>query len=128
MAVARSGVVSLDCADAKPLAEFWAAMLGGEIVFTSAAAAVVRTDWVAVSAIEVPAYQPPTWPEPDVPKQIHLDLAVADLQKAVVESERLGATLAPEQPAPEFRRVLFDPAGHPFCLTTQIPAEALSRF
>ena len=103
-------------------------MLGGEIVFTSAAAAVVRTDWVALSAIEVPAYQPPTWPEPDVPKQIHLDLAVADLETAVVESERLGATLAAEQPAPERRRVLLDPAGHPFCLTTQIPAEALSRF
>jgi len=128
MAVARSGVVSLDCGNAKPLAEFWAAMLGGEIVFTSAAAAVVRTDWVALSAIEVPAYQPPTWPEPDVPKQIHLDLAVADLETAVVESERLGATLAAEQPAPERRRVLLDPAGHPFCLTTQIPAEALSRF
>jgi len=128
MAVARSGVVSLDCADAKPLAEFWAAMLGGEIVYTSAAAMIVRTGWVALSAIQVPAYQPPTWPEPDVPKQIHLDLAVADLETAVVESERLGARLAAEQPAPERRRVLLDPAGHPFCLTTQVPAQALSRF
>lgn len=127
MAVARSGVISLDCADAKPLAEFWAAMLGGEIVYTSAAAMVVRTDWVALSAIEVPAYQPPTWPQPDVPKQIHLDLAVTDLETAVVESERLGARLAAEQPAPERRRVLLDPAGHPFCLTTQVPAQALSR-
>jgi hypothetical protein len=102
-------------------------MLDGEIVFTSAAAAVVRTDWVTLSAIEVPAYQPLTWPEPDVPKQIHLALAVADLETAVVESERLGATVAAEQPAPERRRVLPDPAGHPFCLTTQIPAAALSR-
>lgn len=100
-------------------------MLGGEIVFTSAAAAVVRSDWVALSAIEVPAYKPPTWPEPDVPKQIHLDLAVSDLETAVAESERLGAALAAEQPAPDRRRVLFDPAGHPFCLTTQVPAEAL---
>lgn len=109
MAIARREVVSLDCADARPLAEFWAAMLGGEIVFTSAATAVVRTEWVALSAIEVPAYQPPTWPEPDVPKQIHLDLAVSDLETAVAESERLGATLAAEQPAPERRRVLFRP-------------------
>jgi hypothetical protein len=100
-------------------------MLGGEIVLTSTATALVRTDWVALAAIEVPAYEPPTWPEPEVPKQIHLDLAVSDLEAAVAESERLGATLAPEQPAPERRRVLFDPAGHPFCLTTQIPAEAL---
>jgi glyoxalase superfamily protein len=127
MAVTRSGAVSLDCADARPLAEFWAAMLGGEIVFTSATTAVVRTDWAALSPIEVPDYQPPTWPEPEVPKQIHLDLAVSDLETAVAESQRLGATLAAEQPAPARRRVLFDPAGHPFCLTTQIPAEALQH-
>ena len=31
MAVARSGFVSLDCADPIPLAEFWASMLGGKI-------------------------------------------------------------------------------------------------
>lgn len=40
------------------------------------------------------------------------------------EAERLGARPAPEQPAPEHRRVLLDPAGHPFCLTTQVPREA----
>lgn len=125
MAVARTGVVSLDCAHARPLAEFWAAMLGGEIVFTSAAAVVVRTSWLALSAIEVPAYRPPTWPAVDVPQQIHLDLAVSDLEAAVAESLRLGATLAAEQPSPGRRRVLLDPAGHPFCLTTQIPSEAL---
>jgi hypothetical protein len=98
------------------------------LVSTSATTTVVRTGLVALSAIEVPAYQPSTWPEPDVPKQIHLDLAVSDPETAVAESERLGATLAAQQPAPERRRVLFDPAGHPFCLKTQIPAEALWRF
>jgi hypothetical protein len=35
MPVARRGFVSMDCSDARPLAEFWAAMLGGEIAFTS---------------------------------------------------------------------------------------------
>jgi hypothetical protein len=114
--------VSLDCADAPPLAEFWAAMLGGEIVFTSSTAAVVRTDWVALSAIAILDYEPPTWPEAGVAKQVHLDLAVSDLETAVVESQRLGATLARFQPAPDRRRVLLDPAGHPFCLTTEVPA------
>jgi hypothetical protein len=61
--------------------------------------------------------QPPTWPADDIPKQIHLDLAVTDLQAAVAEAERLGARIAPVQPAPDRWRVLFDPAGHPFCLT-----------
>jgi Glyoxalase-like domain len=125
MAVARRGFVSLDCADATSLAEFWAAMLGGEIMFTSATGAVgVRTDWVWLIAIETPGYTPPTWPEAAVPKQIHLDLAVDDLETATAEAELLGATLAAPQPSPDRWRVLLDPAGHPFCLTTVIPPEA----
>jgi hypothetical protein len=40
------------------------------------------------------------------------------------EAERLGARPAATQPAPDRWRVMFDPAGHPFCLTTQIPPEA----
>lgn len=118
MAVARSGFVSLDCADPGPLAEFWAAMLGGKIMFTTATTVGVRTDWVWLSAMAVPDYRPPTWPEAGVPKQIHLDLAVSDLETAVAEAERLGATPAAFQPAPDRRRILFDPAGHPFCLPT----------
>jgi glyoxalase superfamily protein len=115
----------LDCLDPGPLAEFWAAMLGGEIVYTSAVTALVRTDWVALAAMAIPDYEPPTWPDASVPKQIHLDLAVTELDAADLEAQRLGATPAPVQPAPDQRRILFDPAGHPFCLTTQVPAEAL---
>jgi len=125
MAVARTGFVTFDCADPRPLAEFWAAMLGGEIRFESAAAVGVRTDWVWLAAMKVADYHPPTWPEADVPKQIHLDLSVSDLTAAVDEAERLGATPAAFQPAPDLRRILLDPAGHPFCLTTQVPREAL---
>ena len=124
MAVARSGVVSLDCADPLALGEFWAAMLGGEIMFTSTMTVLIRTDWVWLSALRVPDYVAPTWPGGDVPKQIHLDLAVTELEAAVAEAERLGARIAPVQPAPDRLRVLLDPAGHPFCLTTQIPPEA----
>jgi hypothetical protein len=125
MAVARRVFVSLDCADATPLAEFWAAILGGEIMFATATGTVgVRTDSIWLTCIEVPDHRPPTWPEAGTPKQIHLDLAVRDLETAVVEAERLGATLAAAQPAPDQWRVLLDPAGHPFCLTTVTPPEA----
>jgi Glyoxalase-like domain len=89
MAVARSGFVSLDCADPMPLAEFWASMLGGKIMLASATTVGVRTDWVWLSAMKVPDYQPPTWPDSGVPKQIHLDLAVDDLT-SVAEAQRLG--------------------------------------
>jgi len=124
VAVARSGFESLDCADPLTLAEFWAAILGGDIMFSSAETVDVRTDWVWPSAMKVSGYISPTWPEGEVPKQIHLDLAVTDLQSAVTEAERLGAKIAPIQPVLDRWRVLFDPAGHPFCLTTQIPLEA----
>jgi len=123
MAVARCGIVSLDCADPAPLAEFWAAMLDGEVAFTHAESVVVRTAWVWLSAMRVPDYRPPTWPRGDVPKQIHLNLAVRDLEAAVDEAVRIGARPASDQPNPGEYRVLLDPAGHPFCLTTQIPPE-----
>jgi Glyoxalase-like domain len=44
---------------------------------------------------------------------------VDDLDRA--EALRLGARRAIEQRAPDRWRVLLDPAGHPFCLSTQIP-------
>lgn len=121
MAVARAGVVSLDCAEPLPLGEFWAAMLGGEIVVTKPATVLVRTDWVWIAALQVADYRPPSWPDDVVPKQIHLDLAVDDLVEAAAEAQRLGASLPSRQPDPDRWRVLLDPAGHPFCLTTQIP-------
>jgi len=125
MAVAQTGFVSLDCSDAQPLADFWAAMLGGEVAFTTAKGTIcVRTDWVWLAMIEIADYRPPTWPENSVPKQMHLDLAVDDLPAAAAQAQELGATPAVMQPAPELRRIMFDPAGHPFCLTTQIPAAA----
>jgi hypothetical protein len=123
MAVAHRVFVSLDCVDPAPLAEFWAAMLGGEVTFTTATAVAVRSDALWLTAIQVPGYHPPSWPGGEVPKQIHLDLGVMDLDAAVAEAERLGARLAPVQPAPDRWRVLLDPAGHPFCVTTQIPPE-----
>ena len=124
MGVARGGFVSIDCADPLPLAEFWAAMLGGEIKFTTDETVDVRTEWVWISAMKVDNYAPPTWPAGEIPKQIHLDLAVDDLEAAVAEAEALGARLSSVQPAPKHWRVLVDPAGHPFCVTTLIPLEA----
>jgi hypothetical protein len=56
-----------------------------------------------------------------VPKQLHLDLAVDDLGQTAAQALALGARRAESQPAPDRYLVFFDPAGHPFCLTTQIP-------
>jgi catechol 2,3-dioxygenase-like lactoylglutathione lyase family enzyme len=59
----------------------------------------------------------PVWPAgPDDPQmQFHLDIEVEDLESGVAGALELGAEQATFQPQ-EHVRVLFDPAGHPFCL------------
>ena len=51
---------------------------------------------------------------------MHLDIAVADLDAAVAEALRLGATQEEVQPAPDRWPVLRDPAGHIFCVSDRI--------
>jgi len=115
--MARVGVIALDCDDdPATLAAFWQALLDGEIVFTSDDVVAVKTDHLSLAAVRVPDYRPPTWPDSEVPKQLHLDFAVADLDAAEAAATRLGARRAETQPAPNSWRVMLDPAGHPFCL------------
>jgi hypothetical protein len=121
MAVARLAMATLDCADPQPLAEFWAALLDGTVVATPTGAVVVQKDKTWIGAVRVPDYTPPTWPGGATPKHIHLDLAVRDLEEAEAEALRLGARKADDQPQPDEWRIYFDPAGHPFCLTANIP-------
>ena len=121
MAIARLGSVSLDCDDPRRLAEFWAALLGGEIAFSSDAFVAIRTDHLWLSTVRVADFRPPTWPDGTNPKHMHLDLAVKDLESAQDAALMLGARVAAFQPSPALWRVMLDPAGHPFCLSTQIP-------
>jgi hypothetical protein len=121
MANIRLGSIALDCADPIALGSFWADLLGGEVAFSSEEFVAVKTDRVWLAAVLVADHRPPTWPGGAFPKQLHLDLAVDDLAAAEVEAVRLGAVRATDQPAPDRYIVLFDPAGHPFCLSTQIP-------
>jgi hypothetical protein len=121
MAVARLASIALDCEDPSVLAEFWAALIGGEVAFRSEQFCAVRTGNGWLSTVKVGDHAAPTWPSPETPKQMHLDLAVSDLDAAEAEAVRLGARKLELQPAPDRYRVLADPAGHPFCLSTQIP-------
>lgn len=121
MAVARLASTALDCADPGSLAEFWAALVGGEVAYRSDEFCAVKTGSGWLATVKISDYQPPTWPDAAVPKQMHLDLATSDLDAAEAEALHLGARKAADQPAPDRWRVLFDPAGHPFCLSTQIP-------
>ncbi|MCW8219266.1 VOC family protein, partial [Streptomyces griseolus] len=50
------------------------------------------------------------------PQQFHLDLGVADLERAQEDVLRQGATVLDEGDGKRSWRVFADPAGHPFCL------------
>jgi hypothetical protein len=64
-----------------------------------------------------PEYQPPVWPEePRAQQQMaHLDFIVEDIDAAAEYAVRCGAAIAEKQFS-EYWKVLFDPAGHPFCM------------
>jgi hypothetical protein len=121
VSIVKRVFVTLDCTEPQPLAEFWAAFLDGEVVFTTAQAIGVRAEHLWLTAMRVDGYRPPTWPDDAISKQMHLDLDVEDLAASVAEAERLGAVPTEFQPAPDARRIMLDPAGHPFCITTGVP-------
>lgn len=117
----RMGAVALDCEDPIPLARFWASLLDGDVVVELANFAAVKVAGLWITTQRVENHRWATWPDDDVAKQIHLDLAVDELETSSARAVELGARLADVQPAPDRYLVLIDPAGHPFCLTTQIP-------
>lgn len=108
--------VVLDCPDPGKLAEFYLALLGGEIVRPES-----DDTWVAMAdpqgrrlAFQLcPQYRPPQFPDPAGSQQVHLDIRVSDVEVAEPAVLALGATLI--QTADTFR-VYTDPVGHTFCL------------
>lgn len=112
MPIGRLHHLIVDCADPAASARFWSAVLGDPITYTS-------DDFVVVSASTEAsglAFQrsaedvPPTWPDPAVPQQMHLDVMVDDQEAAGEAVLALGARLLRGD------HVYADPAGHPFCL------------
>jgi hypothetical protein len=115
----RLSAVSLDCADHRALARFWAELLGGEVLWTHERASAVRVDGTVLVPQQVDGYTPPDWPGSPI---VHLDLTAdpVHLDDLAARAVGLGATLATTQPDPRWR-VLLDPAGHPFCITPFAP-------
>jgi len=104
--------VVLDCPDPAALAAFYSWLLGQPITYQS-------DDWVVVAANDMssglafqfaPDHRPPTWPDPAVPQQFHLDVMVEDVASAGPRALALGARKL------DGENVYADPAGHPFCL------------
>ncbi len=120
--IGRLDVVALDCTDHLELAEFYRALVGGDVVEHS------HGDWVELHTPtgklafqRIDDHRPPTWPGGERPQQAHVDIDVEDLDVAETATLGVGATKADEQPSPDDFRVMIDPAGHPFCLVCPWP-------
>jgi predicted enzyme related to lactoylglutathione lyase len=120
-AIARLGAISLDAPDPAVLSRFYQEVLGVEVYFDSPDFIALKGASTLLTIQRVAGLPPVTWPDGPVPKQCHLELAVDDLDAAETAVLAAGATKPATQPAPDRWRVLIDPAGHPFCLSNQIP-------
>ncbi len=125
MNLPRLHLVALDCPDPFALAQFYSALTGIEVETWPGYAPedMEGIDLVHVSAVNlsfqmVIDFVAPTWPDATVPKQIHLDFIVDDLDEAERHALSVGARKTPHQPGETFR-VFLDPVGHPFCLITE---------
>ena len=112
------GVV-LEAPDAHALADFYSRLLEWPVSVTDENGCAIQVPGTSsyLSFNSSPDYVPPAWPSSEGRQQMmmHLDIEVDDLAAAVDSAVELGAALAEFQPQQDVR-VLFDPAGHPFCL------------
>jgi Glyoxalase-like domain len=121
VAIARLAAISVDGPDPVSLSRFYCQLLDLEVMFESADFVALKGAGVLLTMQRVDDHRAPDWPDGDMSKQMHLELAVTDLDDAEAKALAVGAVKADIQPAPDRWRVLFDPAGHPFCITTLIP-------
>jgi catechol 2,3-dioxygenase-like lactoylglutathione lyase family enzyme len=116
--------ITLDCADPRALAAFYQQATGlpphpaSDDDFTG----LTTEDGLLIGFQRVDGYRAPDWPGQDAPQQLHLDFSVDDLDEAEARLLRLGAAKPRYQPSGDRFRVLTDPAGHPFCLTSLLRA------
>ncbi|MFI0983758.1 VOC family protein [Streptomyces exfoliatus] len=115
--------VVLDCPAPRVLAEFYRAVLGGEVdrpdrrwSIDEAWSTLHAPGGLVLCFQGVPDHRPPTWPGSERPQQFHLDFGVADLDAAEEQVLARGATLLDGGAGTRSWRVYADPAGHPFCL------------
>lgn len=121
--VGQLASISLDCPDPDQLAIFYTGLLGLQEAFATEDRGVVALAGAGpmLTLMRVDSYIPPAWPGGPQQQQLHLDVAVEDLETALTQALALGASIAEHQPAPGQWRVLLDPVGHPFCLTAVRP-------
>jgi predicted enzyme related to lactoylglutathione lyase len=116
-AVPRFDSVTIDCPDPAGLAGFYGELLEWPVPDTSAGSDYVTLEppgsGTALTFQRAVGFVAPTWPDPAVQQQMHLDLAVGDIAAAHERAVALGARHLDTQ---DKFRVYADPVGHTFCL------------
>lgn len=124
---------AIDTTDCRGLAEFYRRLCGyryrpGDEPPGDPAAD--HADWLVLLDADgrrtlafqhVDRLEPTTWPDHDVPMQMHLDFTVSsreELERNRARAEELGADLLLDRTDDESEPlyVLADPSGHPFCI------------
>lgn len=117
----RYAAVTFDCPDPAELARFYSEILGLPVVFAADHFVLLGQEGAAGLGFNRSAdYRGPTWPDPTQEKQAHIELGVDDLDAGETRLLALGAVKPEFQPDPDRWRVLLDPAGHPFCISTLV--------
>jgi len=80
-AVARLAAVSLDTSDPAGLSAFYRELLDLEVFFESEDFVALKGAGILVTMQRVEDHRAPSWPTGEVPKQLHLELAVGDLER-----------------------------------------------
>lgn len=115
----RLSAAVLGAPDPRGLAAFYGRLLGWDVVDDEPEWVMLRPPGggTGLSFQHEPDHVPPQWPgrPGEQQMQVHLDIAVGDLDAGVAHATGLGAVLAEHQPQDDVR-VMLDPAGHPFCL------------
>jgi predicted enzyme related to lactoylglutathione lyase len=115
--IATFDLVVLDTPEPQALADFYCALLGWQVIRDDGDWVTIRGDSSAGIAFQLaPNLVPPTWPDPAVPQQFHLDVNVPDLDAAEQRVLAIGARLTGQPAEPSNFRAYLDPSGHPFCL------------
>lgn len=133
--------VVLDALDARGLAEFYRELLGfryrdgdepppigqPDPLGNDFVMLVDPTTGMRLAFQQVEAMRGSTWPRPEVPQQLHLDLSVPDAAELTAQGDRalsLGATLLDDRSLDPLEQlyVFADPAGHPFCVFVVNPS------
>lgn len=120
MLVAALRSVTLDCSQPALLAEFYRQIAGGELIHQDADFVYLAAWPLGLAFQRTADHHPARQPDPTRPMQAHLDFHVDEARLDDVEAQvlALGASRPARQPRSSSSRVLLDPAGHPFCLTS----------